>query len=376
MVRAAVIYHIWPHYRQAVAMAMDRSEKVEYSFFGSGESYEGIKHAAPSAFRRFVVAPFRFRSRMMWQPKAVQAALSNDYDVLVYLGDPNFASTWVGASLARLRRKPVLMWAHGWLRVEAPSKRLMRNVFFGLAQRLLVYGERAKMLGAKAGYADDRITVVYNSLDVDRADQIVERIEADTLDTVRPQALFSDPSLPLVICSARITALCRFDLLLRAAALLSARGTPVNTLLVGDGPEHPALKAQAVELGVSIHFYGACYDEEVLGQLIYRADITVSPGKIGLTAMQSLMYGTPAITHDNLDEQMPEVEAIEEGRSGLLFKQNDAGSLADAIATWLKSGRDRAQVRTACRAVIHQKWNPRNQAAIIEQALLEVVRNA
>lgn len=376
MVRAAVIYHVWPHYRQAVARAMDRSDKVEYSFFGSGETYEGIKHADPLKFLRFVKAPFKFRGKMMWQPMAVQAALSDEYDVLVYLGDPNFASTWVGASLARLRGKPVLMWAHGWLRVETPSKRRMRNVFFGLAQRLLVYGERAKVLGAKAGYADDRITVVYNSLDVDRADQIVACIEADALDTVKPQALFSDSGLPLIICSARITPLCRFDLLLRAAAALATRGTPVNTLLVGDGPARASLEAQAAELGVPVHFYGACYDEEVLGQLIYRADITVSPGKIGLTAMHSLMYGTPAITHNNLDEQMPEVEAIEEGTSGSLFKQNDADSLADSIATWLNSGRDRAEVRTACRAVIHQKWNPMNQAAIIEQAVIEVAGNA
>ncbi|SFS10900.1 glycosyltransferase [Sphingomonas jatrophae] len=369
--RVAVIYHIWPHYRMAVAEALDRSARIQYSFYASGEPYQGIVHGDMTQVRRFIRAPFRQRGKMLWQPEAVKAA-SAGYDAIIYLGDPNFASTWTGAALARLRGVPVLFWAHGWRRAEAGAKRRMRNLFFGLAQRILVYNERAKRLGAEAGYPDERITVIYNSLDVARADDIVSRIEAGTLKDVRPQSLFAEPARPLLICTARLTNLCRFDLLLEAAERLKAAGRPVNVLLVGDGPERASLEADAVRRGLSVHFYGACYDEAVIGQLIYHADLTVSPGKIGLTAMHSLMYGTPAITHDDLNEQMPEVEAIEPGRTGLLFRHDDAGSLTDAIAGWLDSSPDRAAVREAARRVIHSKWNPETQALLIEQAVLEV----
>jgi glycosyltransferase involved in cell wall biosynthesis len=371
--RVAVVYHIWPHYRAAVVEAMDRSKRIHYDFFGSGEPFQGIKHMEPGHFRRFVKAPFRYVSRIMWQPKAVSAALSRDYDAVIYLADLNFASTWLAAVIGRLRRQPVLFWAHGWLKTEQGAKKRIRNLYFGLANQMLLYAERGKRLGSAAGYPEGKITVVYNSLDVDKADAVVQRIESGELDTVRPQSLFADPARPLIICTARITPLCRFDLLLEAAAILQKQGTQLNILLVGEGPEKPKLEKMAQDLGLAVHFYGACYDEDITGQLIYRSDLTVSPGKIGLTAMHTLMYGTPAITHDDLDQQMPEVEALEDGVTGKLFHWGDAGSLAQAIGGWLAAGRDREAVRTACRAAVHDRWNPHVQAEIIERAVLDAV---
>ena len=110
--------------------------------------------------------------------------------------------------------------------------------------------------------------------------------------------------------------------------------------------------------------------------MIYDADLTVSPGKIGLTAMHSLMYGTPVVTHGDLDAQMPEVEAIEEGRTGAFFRRGDARDLAATIAGWLDAGLPRAQVRQAARAAIKAKWTPQGQARIIEEALLQVTGRA
>ena len=43
------------------------------------------------------------------------------------------------------------------------------------------------------------------------------------------------------------------------------------------------------------------------------ANVTVSPGPIGLTAIQSLTYGVPAITNDEFSTQGPEFETIEPG---------------------------------------------------------------
>lgn len=368
-----MVYHIWPHYRAGVVQALDRSERIAFDFFGSGQALEGIEHLPPGRMRRFVRAPSLRMAGLTWQSGAVGVALRRRYDAVVYLGDIHFVSTWLGAALCRLRGTSVLFWAHGWLRAETGVRRRLRDAYYRLANRMLVYSERGARLGTAAGYPAERITTIYNSLDVERADAIVARIESDELADLSPRALFAAPERPLLVCTARLTAKCRFDLLIDAAARLGAQGLAVNLLLVGEGPERARLEAQARRLGVTAVFYGACYDEELIGQFIYHADITVSPGKIGLTAMHSMMYGTPAVTHGNLDQQMPEVEAIVEGRTGAFFRQGDAQDLARAIAAWLRGGRDRTAVRRACREVIHRSWNPANQARIIEDAILGLV---
>lgn len=373
MYRVAVVYLMWPHYRKAVVAALDHSSQVEYSFYGSGENYLGIPHADASSFKRFVPIGFRTLFGRLWQGDAVGLAYHKKYDALIYLADPNMLSTWIAAMIARVRGVPVLFWGHGWRRREPTAKRLMRNLFFNRADRLLVYAERAKQLGIASGFPVDRIVPVYNSLDVDQADVIIARIEDGSLTSIAPSAFFAHPERPLVICTARLNANCDFPLLFSAARLLEQRGRPINILLVGDGPERTALEAMAHELDLAAHFYGACYDEEAVGQMIYHADITVSPGKIGLTAMHSLMYGTPAITHDNLDTQMPEVEAIQHGETGLLFREHDAQDLADKIAQWIDGQRDRAAVRMAARRVIREKWNGDVQARIIDEAVIGAI---
>lgn len=374
--RVAVVYHAWPHYREPVMRAMDCSRSIAYDFYGSGEALEGVLHADPRAVSRFVPAPFRRWRNLVWQPGAVRAATTGRYQALILFADPNFASTWMAAAIARLRGRPVLFWGHGWLRSEGKAKRIVRGAYFALSHRLLVYAERGLRLGVEAGFAAERITVVYNSLDVARADALIAAIENGDLAPERPQAFFADPARPLLICTARLTAKCRFDLLLQAAAALAAQGRPVNVLLVGDGPERACLEAMDKALGVEAHFLGACHDEAVVGPMIYHADLTISPGKIGLTAMHSLMYGTPAITHGDFDAQMPEVEAIEAGVTGAFFRRDDADDLAATIADWLDRAPPRDQVRTAARAAIHAKWTPQVQARIIEQAVLEVAGHA
>ena len=355
--------------------ALDRSRSVEYDFVGSLQGLDGIDLAATALARRFIVASYSRRAGILWQPGAVGVALKR-YDALIFLADPHFVSTWLAALAARVRGIPVLFWGHGWLRRDQGLRAKARRLYFSLARNVLVYSERAKRLGADEGFPGDKITVVYNSLDVDEADRIIAGIEDGSLNDVAPHQCFEHPGRPVIICIARLTKRCRFDLLISAAGLLAEQGQPVNVLLVGDGPERQALERQAADLGVALHLYGACYDEVTIGQLTYRADLTVSPGKIGLTAMHSLMYGTPAITHGDLDEQMPEVEAIEPDRTGAFFTRGDPANLAQVMGAWLATQRDRAAVRARARRAIRAKWTPQVQADIIENAVLKAAGRA
>ncbi|HZU62862.1 MAG TPA: glycosyltransferase family 4 protein [Novosphingobium sp.] len=346
---------------------------MDFTFYADPDPIDGIVALDSGLLKRFVPSACRYWRHLIWQPNAVKVALERPgYDAIVYLASPYFLSTWVGAALARLRGIRVLFWGHGWLHAEPPGKAWLRRTYFALANKMLVYAPRAVKLGARAGYPAERIKVVYNSLDVAKADAVIARIEDGSLQGVEPAALFAHPDRPVVICTARLIDLCRFDLLIDAAAQLARRGRPVNVLLVGNGPERAALEAQAKALGVDVHFYGACYDEDVLGQLLYKADLTVSPGKIGLTAMHTLMYGTPALTHDNFDQQMPEVEALMADGVGALFSLEVPGDLADKIEAWFARPASRAETRALCREEIRRHWTPDVQVRQIVAAIQEV----
>jgi glycosyltransferase involved in cell wall biosynthesis len=118
-------------------------------------------------------------------------------------------------------------------------------------------------------------------------------------------------------------------------------------------------------------FYGACYEEAVIGEMYYNATACISPGNVGLTAIHSLMYGCPVITHSDFSKQMPEFEAIRVGSTGDFFEYGNAGSLAETIEAWLKGHYPKNEaLRNDCFRIIDEKFNPYYQIKVLNSQLL------
>jgi hypothetical protein len=96
----------------------------------------------------------------------------------------------------------------------------------------------------------------------------------------------------------------------------------------------------------------------------------VSPGNVGLTAMHTMVFGTPVLTHDDFPHQMPEFEAIKESETGSFFKYGDVESLADGISRWFDEKQDkRDEVRTACMYEIDTNWTPQFQLNVLSSVI-------
>ncbi len=366
--KIAVVYHFFPHYRASVMRALAASCDYHFEFWGSTREINGIRPFVGDEFVR--IHPLGCRQgRRDYRLSGYWPVLTDSrVRGLIILGNPNILDTWILAVAGRILGKKVLFWTHGWLRQEAPIKAAFRNFYFRLAHAVLTYDERAKRLAVESGFPAERISPIYNSLNWKKAQEICKRLDANSLSTEQENPKRYERR-PRLICTARLNPECRFDLLLEALAILEGKGMSVDLVLVGDGPEREALELLSFKHGLRVEFMGAIYDEDRLGPMIYAADITVSPGKVGLTAIHSLMYGTPVISHDDMNAQMPEAEAITPGQTGLLFKHNDVVDLARQIESWLSCERDRGEVRSRCHEVIVNKYNPETQRALIEQCL-------
>jgi glycosyltransferase involved in cell wall biosynthesis len=173
----------------------------------------------------------------------------------------------------------------------------------------------------------------------------------------------------VVCCSSRLDVRRRLDLLLDAAALLDAEGHPINVLLIGDGPERGRLEQQAKQLGLTVAFTGACYDEARLAEYFGISNVTVSPGDVGLTAMHSMFHGVPVISHSDLEHQLPEAEAIVPGETGDVYRGGDTADLAAKIRKWTQAEFVEPAVSSACRNLIRLRYSPSVQRQVIDAAI-------
>ena len=360
--------NIGSHYRSAIYQLMDRELGCDFCF---GDKVDDIKKMDYSLLSHKVMEVHNKRviGRFYYQI-GVQKLLRQDYDTYIFIGETRCLSTWLFLIRARLfyPKKKVYFWSHGWYGKETKLEAFIKKILFRLPNGgTFLYGNYAKELMLKEGFDPDKLYVIHNSLDYDAQLLIRKSLQSNPI----YQNHFGNNNKNIVFIG-RLTKVKRFDLLLEAVSILKVRGEKVNVTFIGDGVERKNLEKMVEEQGITDQawFYGACYDEKTNAELIFNADVCVSPGNVGLTAMHVMMFGCPVITNDDFCHQMPEFEAIQDEKTGTFFKAGDSASLADSISKWFaKHGSDREVVRQACFQEIDTGWNPHNQVHLIKTVL-------
>lgn len=362
------IFNYPPHYREAIYRLMDE-ELHPHFYFGdrvAGGQIQEMDCTKLEGYRgRFRCVTYK--RKILWMSKILGLLFRREYTCYILSNDSACLSEWLFLYLARLMGKPTYLWTHGWYGNESRWARFRNLAFYRPVSGLLLYGNRARRLLMEQGVAESKLHVIANSLDYDH--QLALRGAISSTNVYH--SLFGNDR-PTLLFIGRLTAVKKLDMLLRSVGRLRDLGHNINVAIVGSGPEEARLEQQVAELGLAacVRLLGACYDERLNAQYIHDADLCVSPGNVGLTAIHSLTYGTPVVTHNNFSLQMPEFEAISDGQTGAFFMEGSVESLTNTIAEWLTKHprKDRATIE-ACYKTIDDVYNPHRQLAVLRQVL-------
>jgi glycosyltransferase involved in cell wall biosynthesis len=232
------------------------------------------------------------------------------------------------ALTARLRgpRRPILFTEHGRHQPDYPRpKRMLANRLL-LSRRDRVVGVGAAVrqaLIANEGLPAARVEVLYNGIDVDAfaaaADRAAARREMD-----------AGPNDFVILQVARLDYLKDHATAVRTLARAVAQVPQTRLVLVGDGPERPAIEKliRELKLGDAIRFLGLRKDVD---RLLPGADVflltSISEG-IPLTVIEAMAAGLPVVATDVGGMR----EVVAEGVTGLLGPAKDDAALATCIS--------------------------------------------
>ncbi|MDG1190230.1 MAG: glycosyltransferase, partial [Flavobacteriales bacterium] len=180
-----------------------------------------------------------------------------------------------------------------------------------MSHHVLLYGPRSKRLMLKYGYKEEKVSVLFNSNEDE-----VYRIDFSQTEL--------DDNTIILYFVGRLSIEKKLNMLLQAVSLIKEKKSNLRLELhiVGDGTEYDTLKAQSKTLGLEglVNFYGAIYTKRDLKSVVTKPGIFVCPGALGLSAMTAYSFGLPIVSHDNLGEQMPEIDALQFG-IGELYRE-------------------------------------------------------
>src|SRR5215204_2526612 len=267
--------------------------------------------------------------RQLYGPQAAIVApiLAARADVVhVHLGE-DLAVFPVGAAAARLHRLPLVLTVHTSLRHTLAVGDLRSAILKTLGGPIELWGERST----------EAVVVItprlYRLL-------LSDGVEEDRLHLIPPgvnpslfvgpfEDPFSGVGKPRVLFVGRLTPQKGVGTLVAAVGLL--KDPSARVLLVGDGPERPALERQAERIGVGdrLHFVGFLAHER-LPAMFSHADLLVLPSlyaELGTVLLEAMQAGLPIVASKT--GGVPDV--IEDGVNGLLVPPADPEALARAI---------------------------------------------
>ncbi|MGI2197941.1 glycosyltransferase [Shewanella baltica] len=376
MKKLFVVYHYFAHYRMPVIKALvSSSGKVEPTFISDLSSNEpSLLTLDSSSINNFKKVENIWLGKWLWQKGLIKFLLKNKPEYTIFLGQFSFLTTWIGTLLLKLLGKKVYFWGHGLYGNEKGIKRVFRNFFNKLPDKHLVYGHHAKSLLVAEGIKDSDIVVIYNSLDYKQHKLILDNLRTSlNVSQSIKKSIFPDYfEHPMAFFIGRLTPVKKLEMVIQALSVLKSNNKILNFLIIGDGPQYDFLKNLVTSLNLTsqVCFYGACHEEKVIGELIYSADFCISPGNVGLTAIHSLSYGTPVITHDKFELQMPEFEAIKPDFNGDFFEYDNLTSLVSIMEKWMfKVTFESESIFINSISIIDECYNPEAQARLILNSL-------
>jgi glycosyltransferase involved in cell wall biosynthesis len=270
------------------------------------------------------------------------------------------ACKW-GLAAAVLARVPAVLGTVqvGAYEPDRSSYLQLRQLARRVDRYLAVSREIADELVGRLGWPAEKVEVVYNAVDADRA-------AVPAPPGLREQ-LGGSETRPLVLTPARLNAQKGHDTLLEAIAEVPE----ALFLLAGDGPERERLEARAAELGLGerVRFLGR---REDVPQLLAACDVFALPSLYegsSLAVLEAMAAGIPVVSSAIGGTE----ELIDDGRSGLLVPPGDAPALAAALRRVLGDRQLREELAARARervdSGLRREQNAERVAAVYRELL-------
>jgi glycosyltransferase involved in cell wall biosynthesis len=247
-----------------------------------------------------------------------------------------FGSNAWGTLCGRLAGVPaVIAHEHMWSYTESSGLRRLvdrRLVGPGADALVAVSREGAKQMVEIVGVAPGHVTYIPNGV-----------ADAPPPDRARARELLDAGEDETIVCSvALLRPEKELGMLVEATAALRAQHPRIRTVIVGEGPERPALEALIERLGAA----------EAVTLAGYRDDVqTILPG-CDLAVCCSRFEGGPLSVMEYMEAGLATVatrvgglpEMLADGECGVLVEPGDAAALAAGIGSLLEDPVEREEI--------------------------------
>jgi glycosyltransferase involved in cell wall biosynthesis len=315
--------------------------------------------------------------RIRVTPALLRYLWRGNYDVVIKCINGRFALP-VTYLIARLHRKPFVLWTGIWMTLQTPFQRLvfpLTRWLYRHADAIVVYGEHVKHYLGELNVAKGKIFVAAHAVDNAMYREPVGEHEKAALRTKLGLG-----SCKVVLYLGRLEEVKGVDFLIRAFAFLKLDDAVL--VVAGDGSCRQDLEAIAREEGLQhkVRFVGYVSPEDTLvyyaiAELLVLPSVTVSSGKElwGLVVNEAMNQGVPVVATTAVGAAAGGL--IKPDVNGDIVSERDSRALVQAIERILTNTTLREEMSQNARQMI-ASWDNEQMVQGFQQAIAYAVQKS
>jgi glycosyltransferase involved in cell wall biosynthesis len=241
------------------------------------------------------------------------------------------------------------------MRRSRAQKRL-QHFAYSLAHHIVANSEAVRSKLIEEGIRADKITVVYNGLDLERLAPLtgLDRADALTLFNLPAETVSTRQQFVTIVANMRHDVK-DYPMFLRAARRVHEAVPEAAFLLAGEGELMASFRALASETGIAdrTFFLGRC---DRIPELLSASEVCVLSSKaegFSNSILEYMAAARPVVATDVGGAR----EAIVEGETGYVVPPGDEAMMADRVISLLRDPKGARAMGHAGRRVVEEKFS-------------------
>ncbi len=363
--RIAFVHNRYPVYRQRFFDLLAQQFEVDYFFVNEWGDNLPSNARVLRGYHIPEMSDYEVVPNLL--PTLLRKSQEQDYDLYVCT-DLGYFITHIAFLVARLKRKPFVLWNGQWMEVAHPRRWLMKpfeNLIVRQAESLVAYSSKARDFLIQQGANPARVFIAYNANHYQYSEP-----PATVLSEFRARIGAHDK--PTVLFFSRFIPMKAPDLMVEAFAGVAKRFPDVHLIMAGAGPELPHVRRLIARMKMErVHLTGRITSSVEKDMLFASASVFVLPSRYarssepwGLVLNEAATAGLPLIATDMVGATG---DLVIDGESGLVVPADDVLALQQAIE-WMLTHTGRAsQMGKRARDIV-SGFTPENMVKVFSNA--------
>lgn len=356
------VTNICPHYRVKTFETLASNLPTVFYFFSAGDEwYWQHSHGTRAGEFQFEYLKGIQILGTRVTPSLVTKLLFGSYDVLIKCITGKFALI-ASYLIARLRRKPFVLWTGIWITLQTPLHRLIfpltRHIYRN-ADAVVVYGEHVKRYLVAQGVKQEKIFVAHHAVDNAKYNGAVD---PEALVALR-QRLNIPSQSKVILYVGRLEDSKGLDYLVEAFA---KQNKDCVLVFVGEGSWRDKVRALCAEAKIEERVRFCSYVPPdrtslyyALGWLLAVPSVTTPRTREpwGLVVNEAMNQGIPVVASESVGAAAGGL--VRHGFNGFIVPERDAEALAAAMGSLLRDAELRLRFSRNARSEVEQWTNER-----------------